>query len=108
MFNPSREQVRQFFIETWKKHRDQQVLTPMEQMAAEIISWHPEYHELLSQPDAIEHDFSVEKGQTNPFLHMSMHLVIQEKLYFNHPSGIWQAFQKLLYRCEPTDDKHCI
>ncbi|HLS16603.1 MAG TPA: DUF1841 family protein [Paenalcaligenes sp.] len=108
MFNPSREQVRQFFIETWKKHRDQQVLTPMEQMAAEIISWHPEYHELLSQPDAIEHDFSVEKGQTNPFLHMSMHLAIQEQLSVNQPPGIRQAYQKLLKRSDPHEAQHRI
>src|SRR5690625_6398804 len=106
MFNPSREQVRQFFIETWKKHRDQQVLTPMEQMAAEIISWHPEYHELLSQPDAIEHDFSVAKGQTNPFLQMSMHFAIQEQLSVNQLPGIRPAYQKLLKHTHPHEAQH--
>ena len=28
MFNPSRDQVRSFFIETWRKHRAREVLTP--------------------------------------------------------------------------------
>ena len=33
MFNPSRDQVREFFIETWRKHRASEVLTPLEIMA---------------------------------------------------------------------------
>ena len=108
MFSPSREQVRQFFIETWKKQRNQQVLTPMEQMAADIISWHPEYQELLSQPDAIQHDFTIEKGQTNPFLHMSMHLAIQEQLSVDQPPGIRLAYQGLLKRCDEHEAQHRI
>ncbi|HLR83065.1 MAG TPA: DUF1841 family protein [Paenalcaligenes sp.] len=108
MFSPSREQVRQFFIQTWKKQRNQQVLTPMEQMAADIISWHPEYHELLSQPDAIQQDFTIEKGQTNPFLHMSMHLAIQEQLSVDQPPGIRLAYQGLLKRCDEHEAQHRI
>src|SRR3546814_14757910 len=30
MFNPSRDQVREFFLEAWRKHRDGEVLTPLE------------------------------------------------------------------------------
>ena len=45
MFNPSRDQVRSFFIDTWRKHRAREVLTTMESIAADIISLH-----LLSTP----------------------------------------------------------
>jgi len=80
----------------------------MEQMAADIISWHPEYHELLSQPDAIQQDFTIEKGQTNPFLHMSMHLAIQEQLSVDQPPGIRLAYQGLLKRCDEHEAQHRI
>lgn len=108
MFSPSREQVRQFFIDTWSKHRSQQVLTPIEQMAAEIITWHPEYHELLSQPHVLQQDFTIEQGQTNPFLHLSMHLAIQEQLSVNQPPGIRPAYQRLLKRCDAHEAQHRI
>ena len=42
MFNPSRDQVRSFFIHTWRKYQAKEVLTPMETIAADIIAHHPE------------------------------------------------------------------
>ena len=60
MFNPSRDQVRSFFIETWRKHRAREVLTPMETIAADIIGLHPEYHAIVEDPDAIDRDFTPE------------------------------------------------
>ena len=54
MYNPSREQVRDFFIETWRKHRVLEVLTPLESMALDWIIEHPEYHALLEDPQARE------------------------------------------------------
>lgn len=50
MFNPSRDQVREFFIETWRKHRATEVLTPLESMALDWILEHPEYHGDLESP----------------------------------------------------------
>ena len=38
MFNPSRDQVRSFFIDTWRKARAREVLTPMETIAADMAS----------------------------------------------------------------------
>ena len=37
MFNPSRDQVREFFVETWRKHRASEVLTPLESMALDWV-----------------------------------------------------------------------
>lgn len=108
MFNPSREQVRAFFIQSWDKHRNQQPLEPLEQMAAKIISGHPEYHALLETPHAAQADFSVEQGQTNPFLHLSMHLAIQEQLSIDQPPGIRAAYQSLLRRLDPHEAEHHI
>lgn len=97
MFNPSREQVRAFFTEAWDKHLNHQVLTPLENMAIEWVQQHPEYHDELMRPDALQADYSVEAGHTNPYLHLSMHLAISEQLSIDQPPGI-QAAHKALAR----------
>src|SRR6185295_10832017 len=75
MFNPTRDDVRRFFCAVWAKHGSGQLLTPLEDIALRWIEQHPEYHELLEDPErALAEDFTVERGTTNPFLHLSMHL----------------------------------
>lgn len=108
MFNPSKEQVRLFFTEAWRKHKAGGVLTPLETMAAELIELHPEYHQTLEDPMAAQADYSVEKGQTNPFLHLSMHLAINEQLSIDQPPGIKAAYQGLLGTRDPHQAAHII
>ncbi len=95
MFNPSREQVRQFFTDAWEKHKSGGILTPLETMAARIMDQHPEYRADLEDPQAQQRDYSVEQGRTNPYLHMSMHLAIREQVSIDHPPGIRAAHRKL-------------
>src|SRR3546814_10431190 len=71
-------------------------------MAVDLMELHPEYHADLENPDAANQDFSVEQGKTNPFLHLSMHLAINEQLSIDQPPGIKAAFQSLL----ATRDSH--
>lgn len=97
MFNPSREEVRRFFIETWRKQRAGEILTPLEAMAADWIVEHPEYHETLSDESAGV-DYTPEAGRTNPFLHLSMHLAISEQLSIDQPPGIRAAHDRLAAR----------
>lgn len=108
MFNPSREQVRQFFTEAWEKRRSGGVLTPLETMAVDLIELHPEYHADLQAPDSVAADFSVEQGRTNPFLHLSMHLAINEQLSIDQPPGIKAAFQGLLATHDAHDAAHIV
>lgn len=108
MFTPSRDDVRQFFIGAWQKHRSKGVLSPLETMAADIILMHPEYHAILEDPDKAQADYTVEKGQTNPFLHMSMHLAINEQLSIDHPPGLRDAHQALLATRNAHDAVHVI
>ena len=92
MFDPSRDQVRNFFIETWRKFTAREILTPLEQMAADLIALHPEYHAVLEDPESVTRDFSPDDGQINPFLHLSLHLAIEEQLSIDQPPGIRAAF----------------
>ncbi len=104
MFNPSRDQVRQFFIESWRKHREKEALSQMEDIAAELVFQHPEYHALLETPDSVERDFAPEDGQINPFLHLSLHLAIHEQLSIDKPPGIRSAYDGCLR--QHGDDRH--
>lgn len=99
MFQPSQHDVRRFFCETWRKQRDGLPLTPMEAMAADWVTEHPEYHADLADADAaIAASYSVEDGRTNPFLHLAMHLSIAEQCGIDQPTGIRQAVSLLAGR----------
>ncbi len=96
MFNPTREEARQFLFEAWRKHRQGELLTPLEHMAARLIDWHPEFHEMLGDPEHHrDRDFLSEHGQINPFLHLMMHLSIEEQLSIGQPHGIREQFSRL-------------
>ena len=97
MFAPSQEQVRRFFCEAWSKHKSSMPLTPLEAQAVDWMVLHPEYHDDLSDVDAaIARQYSVEGGQTNPFLHLSMHLSITEQVSIDKPRGIKAAIDTAL------------
>ena len=103
MFNPSRDQVRQFFFAVWAKYRAGQALAGAEQPALEAVLAHPEYHAILDQPEQFqERDYLPESGETNPFLHLSMHLAIAEQLSVDQPPGIRERYQHLLKQHSDT------
>ena len=92
MFAPSQQDVRRFFCEAYRKQRESLPLTPIEALAADWISQHPEYFDDLADlPRALASVYDVEAGRTNPFLHLSMHLSITEQIAIDQPSGIKQA-----------------
>jgi len=104
MFNPSREQVRQFFFDAWRKYRERGVLAGMDSIAVDVILQHPEYHPVLDEPEHYqEYEYRPEAGETNPFLHMSMHLAIEEQLSIDQPPGIKREFARI---AASTGDRH--
>ncbi len=98
MFDPSRDQARNFFVLAWRKYLADEPLTPLEKLAADLIVLHPEYHALLEDPDALHKEFSPEDGQINPFLHLSLHLAIEEQLSIDQPPGLRAAFARCQLR----------
>jgi hypothetical protein len=109
MFNPSREQVRQFFCDAWRKHRERLPLVGAEVTAADIAARHPEYHSLLADPSAaLEKEWTPEGGQMNPFLHLSLHLAIHEQVSIDQPPGIRAAWQMLLTKMEAHAAEHIL
>jgi hypothetical protein len=94
MFDPSREQVREMFFGAWRKYRAGEPLAGIESLALAIILLHPEYHALLAAPTRYrDKDYT---DESNPFLHMSLHLALEEQLSIDQPPGIRQLFDELL------------
>jgi hypothetical protein len=109
MFNPSREQVRRFFCDAWKKYQERLPLVGAEVAAADIAARHPEYHALLADSaGALEQEWTPEGGQTNPFLHLSLHLAIHEQVSIDQPPGIRAAFETLRSRRGQHEAEHVI
>ena len=97
MFGNDRSQLRKMFFDSWKKFQSGEELQPLEQMISQIIQQHPEYHHLLEDEQAhLDKDYTPEMGETNPFLHMSMHIAIAEQLSTDRPAGIKDLYQQLL------------
>ncbi len=109
MFNPSREQVRRFFCDAWKKHIDRLPLVGAEVTAADIAARHPEYQAMLSDANAaVEKEWVPEGGEMNPFLHLSLHLAIHEQVSIDQPPGIRMAFEQLRARMDPHAAEHVL
>ena len=96
MFNPTRDQVRRFFADAWRKYRAGAPLEGLETVAVEIAALHPEYHATLESPDAADRDYTPESGKTNPFLHMSLHMALEEQVSIDQPPGIRAEYERLL------------
>ncbi len=96
LFNPSRDEVRTFFFEAWAKFKTQKSLTDLEKIALGVMHMHPEYHAILDAPEQFKHqDYFPEFGETNPFLHMSLHLSLLEQISINQPTGIAGIYTEL-------------
>jgi hypothetical protein len=104
MFDPTRDQVRHFFFDAWRKYRAREVLAGLEDAAVGVILLHPEYHSVLDDPERYrDRDYLPESGDTNPFLHLSMHLAIEEQLSIDQPPGIKAEFARIAAR---LGDRH--
>ena len=105
MFNPSREDVRRFFFETWRKYGAQAPLEGLEKTALEVVLLHPEYQALLDSEDhSIGRDFLPEGGELNPFLHLSLHLALAEQISIDQPRGIRGLHAQLLTHAQREHD----
>lgn len=107
MFNPSQQDVRRFFCETYRKFHAKEILTPLEAIASDWINQHAEYSEVLSDLDTALHaNYSMEQGNSNPFLHLSMHLSIAEQIAVDQPRGVRAAFDILTNKRNSQHEAH--
>ena len=96
MFAPTRDEARRFLVDAWRKHRAGAPLSALERMAADLIALHPEYHPIVEEPEPhVDRDYGPEGGETNPFLHLALHLAVAEQLSIDQPLGIRAQFERL-------------
>ena len=96
----SRTATRQMFFDVWRKLHNGEPLSALEEVVAGVIRLHPEYQGLFeADPGAsLDRDWRPEGGETNPFLHMGMHIAIREQLSIDRPPGVKAAHAALLRR----------
>jgi hypothetical protein len=102
IFGQDRQELRQMYVDAWRKAREGRTLSPLEAQIAEVIADHPEYHDVVTgdNPDA----YAPGDGRTNPFLHMGLHLALRDQIATNRPPGIRALFQSIAARASDRLD----
>lgn len=96
LLEQDRDQLRRMYCEAWNRLRQGQRLEPLQAEIVAVIEQHPEYQPLLENADqALGKEYLPEQGETNPFLHMGLHLAIREQVGTDRPIGIRVAWQRL-------------
>ena len=96
MFEPTRDQARDTFFAAWRKYREGRPLVGIEALALDVILLHPEYHGALDDPGRTrDKDYP---DESNPFLHLSLHMALEEQLSIDQPPGIVRRFHDLISR----------
>ncbi len=110
LYQPSQADVRRFFCSIYAKAGANAPLEAIEIIASQWMDEHPEYHGDFSDVDAallkLEQPDDGQSRETNPFLHLSMHLTISEQCSIDQPRGIRQAVELLTARLDSLHDAH--
>lgn len=93
------QETRQLFFSSWEQFQQKKALSALEQQLVQVILDHPEYQSIIENRNKFqEHSYYPEFGETNPFLHMGLHLAIREQVVTNRPAGIKPLFQQLVQK----------
>src|SRR3569832_689815 len=104
VYTQNSEQQRRVFVESWRKYRANEALEPLEQLIVQAIHAHPEYHALFDWPDKLlDKDYTPVLGQSYPFLHLGLHIAVQEQVATDRLVCICALYQRLAAR---LDDAH--
>jgi hypothetical protein len=103
MISQDRGALRAFYSRSWSRYKASQPLEPLELMVAEVVADHPEYHAVVEDETQHAEDFSVERGESNPFLHLGMHVALREQAGADRPAGFSVAYGQL---CAASGERH--
>lgn len=98
---PDREQLRahrRIFWEAWQRAREGLPLDAMQVRIARVIEMHPDYHPLFDDMESfLDGDAHADDG-TNPYLHLSLHLALEEQIAIRQPPEVAAALEHLMQR----------
>jgi hypothetical protein len=107
MFANDRDSMRRYYLQCWHKLQHKQPMDALEQQVAQVMAEHPEYHALLAQDEhALQRDYHPSAGETNPFLHMGLHLGIREQVATHRPAGINELYRQLVIKYGTLEAEH--
>ncbi len=98
------------FFDSWNKYKKKQKLSPLEKEIVLVILDHPEYHQAMENKNKFQQQsYYPELGETNPFLHMGLHLAIREQIATDRPAGIREIHSNLIKKfSNPLATEHMI
>lgn len=110
LYGDNRQDHRQIFFDVWRKQQNQELLDPLEKKILSVLIQHPEYHFIFDNPEKfIDTEYFPELGETNPYLHLGLHLTVIEQVQTNQPRGITGLYKKCLEVFHETHEaEHCI
>ncbi len=99
---------RAYMAEVWRKLNDNEDMTVEEDLLAEQMQAHPEYASFWEDEEMLEHQFDPEREE-NPFLHISLHVMLERQITSNNPSYVRAAVERLEARGEdPHEVRHAL
>lgn len=102
-----REELRRTWQRAWEKARAGQPLSPLEALLADVLRIHPEYHAAIEQEGALARDWLPAGGESNPFLHMGLHVALREGIAADRPAGLAEIAATLARaRCDAHQAEH--
>ena len=99
-----RDQLRGAFVEAWRKYRAGLPMEALERTIAGVIAHHPEYQAGLESGGLTGRDYLPGDGESNPFLHMGLHIALQEQIATDRPGGVLAIYHALAGRAGDTHE----
>ena len=101
MFTSDRSKQRQYLKQAWEKYTSQEQLEPLELQLSKIVEQHPEYQNLIKN---LGSEYFPEQGNTNPYLHINLHLTLQDQITMDQPKGIKEIHSQLLLKIKDAHE----
>ena len=101
MFTSDRSKQRQYLKQAWEKYTSQEQLEPLELQLSKIVEQHPEYQNLIKNLDS---EYFPEQGNTNPYLHINLHLTLQDQITMDQPKGIRDIHSQLIVKIKDAHE----
>ena len=101
MFTSDRSKQRQYLKQAWEKYTSHEQLEPLELQLSKIVEQHPEYQNLIKNLDS---EYFPEQGNTNPYLHINLHLTLQDQITMDQPKGIRDIHSQLIVKIKDAHE----
>jgi hypothetical protein len=101
VFTSDRSKQRQYLKQAWEKYTSQEQLEPLELQLSKIVEQHPEYQNLIKNLDS---EYFPEQGNTNPYLHINLHLTLQDQITMDQPKGIRDIHSQLIVKIKDAHE----